>query len=96
MNKIRFEKQKLARTDVVRANLICLIAVALFAFTFPASDILLNEFSIYVQPINYPTVPKGTERLRFTPTPYHDDSKMEYLVDCIDKIWLELKLSRAA
>mgnify|MGYP000212128972 FL=1 len=60
------------------------------------SDILLNEFSIYVQPINYPTVPKGTERLRFTPTPYHDDSKMEYLVDCIDKIWLELKLSRAA
>ena len=60
------------------------------------SDILLNEFSIYVQPINYPTVPKGTERLRFTPTPYHDDSKMEYLVDCLDQIWLELKLSRAA
>ena len=60
------------------------------------SDILLNEFSIYVQPINYPTVPRGTERLRFTPTPYHDDSKMEYLVDCLDQIWLELKLSRAA
>ena len=60
------------------------------------SDILLNEFSIYVQPINYPTVPKGTERLRFTPTPYHDDSKMEYLVNCLDQIWLELKLSRAA
>ena len=60
------------------------------------SDILLNEFSIYVQPINYPTVPKGTERLRFTPTPYHDDSKMGYLVDCLDQIWRELKLSRAA
>ena len=60
------------------------------------SDILLNEFLIYVQPINYPTVPRGTERLRFTPTPYHDDSKMEYLVDCLDQIWLELKLSRAA
>jgi 5-aminolevulinate synthase len=60
------------------------------------SDILLNEFSIYVQPINYPTVPKGTERLRFTPTPYHDDKKMEYLVDCLDQIWSELKLSRAA
>ena len=60
------------------------------------SDILLNEFSIYVQPINYPTVPRGTERLRFTPTPYHDDQKMEYLVDCLDQIWNELKLSRAA
>jgi len=46
MNKIRFEKHNLARTDVVRANLICLIAVALFAFTFPASDILLNDWGI--------------------------------------------------
>ena len=60
------------------------------------SDILLNEFSIYVQPINYPTVPKGTERLRFTPTPYHNDEKMKYLVDSLDQIWNELKLSRAA
>ena len=60
------------------------------------SDILLNDFSIYVQPINYPTVPKGTERLRFTPTPYHDDEKMKYLVDSLDQIWRELKLSRAA
>ena len=60
------------------------------------SDILLNDFSIYVQPINYPTVPKGTERLRFTPTPYHDDEKMKYLVDSLDQIWSELKLSRAA
>ena len=60
------------------------------------SDILLNEFSIYVQPINYPTVPKGTERLRFTPTPYHDNERMKYLVNCLDKIWNELKLSRAA
>ena len=60
------------------------------------SDILLNDFSIYVQPINYPTVPKGTERLRFTPTPYHNDEKMKYLVHCLDQIWNELKLSRAA
>jgi 5-aminolevulinate synthase len=60
------------------------------------SDILLNEFSIYVQPINYPTVPKGTERLRFTPTPYHNDEKMKYLVDSLDQIWRELNLSRAA
>jgi len=60
------------------------------------SDILLNDFSIYVQPINYPTVPKGTERLRFTPTPYHNDEKMKYLVHSLDQIWNELKLSRAA
>ncbi len=60
------------------------------------SDILLNNYSIYVQPINYPTVPKGSERLRFTPTPLHDDSKIEFLVNSLDAIWNELKLSRAA
>jgi 5-aminolevulinate synthase len=60
------------------------------------SDILLNDYSIYVQPINYPTVPRGLERLRFTPTPLHDDSKMEFLVNALDQIWRELKLSRAA
>ncbi|MEY3131642.1 MAG: hypothetical protein RL704_496 [Pseudomonadota bacterium] len=60
------------------------------------SDILLNDYSIYVQPINYPTVPKGLERLRFTPTPLHDDSKLEFLVNALDKIWKELKLARAA
>ena len=60
------------------------------------SDILLNDYSIYVQPINYPTVPKGLERLRFTPTPLHDDSKLEFLVNALDQIWRELKLSRAA
>jgi 5-aminolevulinate synthase len=60
------------------------------------SDLLLKDFSIYVQPINYPTVPKGTERLRFTPTPFHSDEKMKYLVASLDQIWNELKLSRAA
>jgi 5-aminolevulinate synthase len=60
------------------------------------SDILLNDYSIYVQPINYPTVPKGLERLRFTPTPLHDDSKLEFLVNSLDQIWRELKLARAA
>lgn len=51
------------------------------------SDILLNEYNIYVQPINYPTVDVGTERLRFAPTPFHDDGMIEDLVDALTKIF---------
>ncbi|GHF29182.1 5-aminolevulinate synthase [Kordiimonas sediminis] len=60
------------------------------------SDILLNEFGIYVQPINYPTVPKGTERLRFTPGPLHDDNVMDDLVRSLCDIWERLNLVRKA
>jgi 5-aminolevulinate synthase len=58
------------------------------------SDRLLLDHGVYVQPINYPTVPKGTERLRFTPTPFHTDGMMDDLVSAMDKLWSHCNVAR--
>ena len=58
------------------------------------ADRLMLDHGIYVQPINYPTVPKGTERLRFTPGPFHSDADIDHLVDALNGLWRQCALAR--
>lgn len=57
------------------------------------ADYLMDQFGVYVQPINYPTVPKGTERLRFTPSPLHSDADIDHLVGALTTLWKQCALA---
>ncbi|MEO1240260.1 MAG: aminotransferase class I/II-fold pyridoxal phosphate-dependent enzyme, partial [Pseudomonadota bacterium] len=59
------------------------------------SDMLMHDWGVYVQPINYPTVPKGTERLRITPSPLHSDQDIEHLVQALASLWRQCALAHA-
>ncbi|OYX49050.1 MAG: 5-aminolevulinic acid synthase [Alphaproteobacteria bacterium 32-64-14] len=104
LRKIHQEKAELLRQKLIAAKLPLMMAdthIVPLLVGDPErckalSDTLLFDFGIYVQPINYPTVPKGTERLRFTPSPQHTEEMMDELVSALLAIWKQLGLKQAA
>ncbi len=98
-NAVNYLKQKLNKTNIPyieNQSHIIPIKIGNPELCKRASDMLLNEYKIYVQPINYPTVPRGTERLRVTPTPMHSKEMINYFVDSLEKVWKTLRITNIA
>ncbi|MEZ5938949.1 MAG: 5-aminolevulinate synthase [Hyphomonadaceae bacterium] len=106
---VELRKQHQAKAEMLRQKLLAAKLPVMMADTHivpllvgdperckALSDTLLFDFGIYVQPINYPTVPRGTERLRFTPNPQHTEEMMDELVSALLAIWKQLGLDKTA
>ena len=95
--KVKYLREKLDRLNIPHLNNPSHIVPVMIKDPVKCkmiSDILMENYGIYVQPINYPTVPKGTERLRITPSPVHSFADIDFLVNAMNELWSQCALSR--